>query len=344
MENLQSSFQNMSIPGPSRPSRPPRPPPPTARPPLPPLPPRPSSEEHRNDYSRRAGFGRQPRFIPGPAYDHALAKERMMAPTFGGRSKKAQLGSIEESWGPLPKSEEERAKCEGFKGMFELEDDPPSRNVSPFREAAEEDFETSLEKAWERARRGTGYVPEHEQRHQQEGRDGTDLRDKGKGNGNGRETKYDPERDYVEVNEQQEEGGSDRRDNEVMQEKEERERMHHSYDHYDGWSYDYEHGQGQEPNPHGSRDAQDVGDEGWTNVDAKSKVLPKDYHPEPHSSQSTWTASRHEGRSSPLHPYHHHHQLAYALDAPNKISQADEYRAWLKRSNGGMKKKDRWRS
>ncbi|WWC68161.1 uncharacterized protein I206_102084 [Kwoniella pini CBS 10737] len=79
---------------------------------------------------------KQPRFKPSEAYDKALAKERMLAPQIGGRSKKAQLGSIEESWGNGPRvpwlgEDEER------KGMFELDEDPPSRNVSPFIESEE---------------------------------------------------------------------------------------------------------------------------------------------------------------------------------------------------------------
>ncbi|WWC86685.1 uncharacterized protein L201_001562 [Kwoniella dendrophila CBS 6074] len=141
---------------------------------------------------------RQPKFIPTQAYDRALAKERMLIPRLGGRSKRAQLGSIEESWGnDKPKSQhkqqdrsiswanidgkEEKQEQEQFeerKGMFELDEDPPSRNVSPFREEeleeeeddAQEPFSGEGIQRWEereferkkqefliQARRGTKY-------------------------------------------------------------------------------------------------------------------------------------------------------------------------------------------
>ncbi|WWC59693.1 uncharacterized protein I303_102255 [Kwoniella dejecticola CBS 10117] len=88
------------------------------------------------DYFERGW--KQPRFIPSSAYDRQLAKERMLTPQIGGRSKKAQLGSIEESWGSGPKVSW-LGEAEERKGMFELEEDPPSRNISPFREVEEGD-------------------------------------------------------------------------------------------------------------------------------------------------------------------------------------------------------------
>ncbi|WVW78208.1 hypothetical protein I302_100159 [Kwoniella bestiolae CBS 10118] len=102
---------------------------------------------------------RQPKFHPGPAYERALAKERMLGVPIGGRSKKAQLGSIEESWGTgVPKrvwlgEEDER------KGMFELDEDPPSRNASPFREeeVGQEEIEAKKEEFLANARRGTKF-------------------------------------------------------------------------------------------------------------------------------------------------------------------------------------------
>ncbi|WRT64565.1 uncharacterized protein IL334_001497 [Kwoniella shivajii] len=105
---------------------------------------------------------RQPKFQPTQAYDKALAKERMLAPAIGGRSKKAQLGSVEESWGsPAPPLPSQLALAEGEeerKGMFELVQDPPSRNVSPFKEDDEELLiKKKKEEFLTNARRGTNY-------------------------------------------------------------------------------------------------------------------------------------------------------------------------------------------
>ena len=80
----------------------------------------------------------------------------------GGRSKKDQLGSVAESWGPVPQA---------LKGMFEIEHDPPSRSTSPFKEIEDIDggdderdrshtrreVEIAMREAWQRARAGTPY-------------------------------------------------------------------------------------------------------------------------------------------------------------------------------------------
>ncbi|WVR04803.1 hypothetical protein IAU60_001815 [Kwoniella sp. DSM 27419] len=107
------------------------------------------------------------RFVPGKAYEKALARERMLVPLMGGRSKKAQLGSVAESWGPWPQRADsqdggqyEKGVPEGqvqMKGMFELEEDPPSRSTSPFKEEMAAEIELRRAEAWVRARRGTRY-------------------------------------------------------------------------------------------------------------------------------------------------------------------------------------------
>ncbi|WWD00825.1 hypothetical protein V866_007763 [Kwoniella sp. B9012] len=109
---------------------------------------------------------RQPKFKPGVGYEKALAKERMLQPQIGGRSKKAQLGSIEESWGSGGPKRVWLGEEDERKGMFELGEDPPSRNASPFREEeeerleeehAEEKIRLKKEEFLANARRGTTY-------------------------------------------------------------------------------------------------------------------------------------------------------------------------------------------
>ncbi|WVQ80224.1 hypothetical protein IAT38_002329 [Cryptococcus sp. DSM 104549] len=118
------------------------------------------------DTSDFARGWKQPRFQPGPAYEKMMAKERMLPPKLGGRSKKDLLGSINDSWGPIDEFadlDEER------RGMFEILEDPPSRSTSPFKEVEEEDLKVAKVEAWERARAGTAfqqggeYVEEEEQ-------------------------------------------------------------------------------------------------------------------------------------------------------------------------------------
>jgi hypothetical protein len=65
---------------------------------------------------------RHPRFDPGPAYEDSLARERLRPNRYGGVSKKDLMGSVEDSWG---------SKTERQYGMFEVEEDPPSRPASP---------------------------------------------------------------------------------------------------------------------------------------------------------------------------------------------------------------------
>ncbi|KAK8847613.1 hypothetical protein IAR55_005472 [Kwoniella newhampshirensis] len=94
---------------------------------------------------------RQPRFQAGPIYEKMLARDRMLPPKLGGRSKKDSLGSIDASWGPTPKlTEEER------KGMFEILEDPPSRSTSPYKNIVKEELERAKTEAWKRARNGSG--------------------------------------------------------------------------------------------------------------------------------------------------------------------------------------------
>ncbi|OCF58576.1 hypothetical protein L486_03063 [Kwoniella mangroviensis CBS 10435] len=105
---------------------------------------------------------RQPKFRPGVGYEKALAKERMLQPQIGGRSKKAQLGSIEESWGSGEPKRVWLGEEEERKGMFELDEDPPSRNASPFREEEDEvndedKIRMKKEEFLAYARRGTNY-------------------------------------------------------------------------------------------------------------------------------------------------------------------------------------------
>jgi hypothetical protein len=84
----------------------------------------PSLTKQRSDCSGEEW--RQPRFQPiEKRCDEMAAKARMLPPVIGGRSKKDQLGSVSDSWGPV---------AERTYGMFEIEDDPPSRSASPFKD------------------------------------------------------------------------------------------------------------------------------------------------------------------------------------------------------------------
>lgn len=71
---------------------------------------------------------RYPRFEPSRVHEEMVLKETIRPPTFGGRSKNMQLGSVAESWGTPPTLEVPR-------GMFQLDDDPPSppcgKNLTP---------------------------------------------------------------------------------------------------------------------------------------------------------------------------------------------------------------------
>jgi len=60
-----------------------------------------------------------PRLEPSRVYEEMLKRESIRPPVFGGRSKNMQLGSVAESWGKAPTLEIPR-------GMFQLDDDPPS--------------------------------------------------------------------------------------------------------------------------------------------------------------------------------------------------------------------------
>lgn len=73
----------------------------------------------------------QPRYRPGHRHEEAAARARLQPSASGGISKKDQLGSVNASWGPLGEA--------GTKiyGMFEIEQDPPSRSTSPFKEVEE---------------------------------------------------------------------------------------------------------------------------------------------------------------------------------------------------------------
>lgn len=95
---------------------------------------------------------RQPKFRPSAKYEEAAARERLRPPTLGGKSKKDQLGSVNESWGPI---DEEGEKVYG---MFEIERDPPSRSTSPFKEESprskQEAVRAAKNEAYERGRQG----------------------------------------------------------------------------------------------------------------------------------------------------------------------------------------------
>lgn len=114
-----------------------------------------SARTSRDSFTRARGW-QQPRFTPGHLYEELMARDRLKPPTLGGRSKKDQLGSVNESWGELGQ--------EGPKiyGMFEIERDPPSRSTSPFKEhvdvpPARDEVREAKREALTRAREGTAY-------------------------------------------------------------------------------------------------------------------------------------------------------------------------------------------
>ncbi|RXK39193.1 hypothetical protein M231_03550 [Tremella mesenterica] len=94
---------------------------------------------------------RRPQFHPSQSIEELEARRRMRPPKLGGRSKREELGSAEESWlesepitlPTLPSltSIGENVLNSGRKGMFQIEDDPPSRSTSPFKEYARTDIE-----------------------------------------------------------------------------------------------------------------------------------------------------------------------------------------------------------
>ena len=106
----------------------------------------------------------QPRFEPSPEYEDVQARSRLRPPPLGGLSHKDKLGSVSESWGH---------PTEKVYGMFEIQEDPPSRSTSPFRDESAEMFEDKVdtkarnrqmvketkEEFLEVARLGTGYEP-----------------------------------------------------------------------------------------------------------------------------------------------------------------------------------------
>lgn len=99
---------------------------------------------------------RQPKFRPSSKHEEAAARKRLRPPTLGGKSKKDQLGSVNESWGPIGEEGEK------VYGMFEIERDPPSRSTSRFTEESprpkREEVRAAKNEAYERARVGTPYA------------------------------------------------------------------------------------------------------------------------------------------------------------------------------------------
>ncbi|CAD6570719.1 MAG: hypothetical protein TREMPRED_005975 [Tremellales sp. Tagirdzhanova-0007] len=104
---------------------------------------------------------RQPKCKPSPPTTSLLLDRHRSSPSIlGGRSIKERLGSVTDSWGPKEGEGEERNY-----GIFEVEDDPPSRSTSPFKVASEEisdrakqeNMRVAKEEALKRARRGTVY-------------------------------------------------------------------------------------------------------------------------------------------------------------------------------------------
>lgn len=73
----------------------------------------------------------RPRFRPTPSYEAWVHRAENRPPVLGGRSKKDDLGSISESWGPV--REEDADVPDLYKGLFEVDLDPPSRSTSPFK-------------------------------------------------------------------------------------------------------------------------------------------------------------------------------------------------------------------
>lgn len=79
--------------------------------------------------SRPWGSG-PPRIEPSKVHEELLKRESIKPPVFGGRSKNQQLGSVAESWGT-------EMVLDIPKGMFELDDDPPSPTHDGTMSAAE---------------------------------------------------------------------------------------------------------------------------------------------------------------------------------------------------------------
>lgn len=73
----------------------------------------------------------RPRFRTNPSYEAWIHRAENRPPVLGGRSKKDDLGSISESWGPV--REEDADVPDLYKGLFEVDLDPPSRSTSPFK-------------------------------------------------------------------------------------------------------------------------------------------------------------------------------------------------------------------
>lgn len=64
-----------------------------------------------------------------------IARELMRPPKYGGRSKRDQLGSIDESWGPLPNSHERV-------GLFQAPIEPPSPSATPVQDSPAQAYYT----------------------------------------------------------------------------------------------------------------------------------------------------------------------------------------------------------
>lgn len=94
---------------------------------------------------------------PQPA-DRLLAKEWMRPPKYGGHSKRDQLGSVTESWGPLPTGVVRV-------GLFQHEPEAPSPTGSPIpvdevpigHASRGNHWEITKEEALARARAGTSF-------------------------------------------------------------------------------------------------------------------------------------------------------------------------------------------
>lgn len=78
-----------------------------------------NTDDSQNDTPQDIAFKGTPRFQPSKLHAELLRKDSIREPVFGSRSKNQQLGSVAESWGAPP-------ALDIPKGMFELEDDPPS--------------------------------------------------------------------------------------------------------------------------------------------------------------------------------------------------------------------------
>ena len=90
------------------------------------------SREREREGEPRPHWGPPPRYDPGPAYERQESLRRSRPFKLGGRSKNEELGSVEESWGPVVMVAED-GEVVRAKGMFQIRDDPPSRSASPFQ-------------------------------------------------------------------------------------------------------------------------------------------------------------------------------------------------------------------